>query len=120
MPDNQASVWCQLDGGLVASFPAQIPRAQRAAGNTQVMDRLRLAQDTLNLLAHDGHLVVDIQIATGRITVAIAASARLAELVRQGRGVYYMRGVDQHGQHFRKGVLLGFTNVNVVWTERGN
>lgn len=116
MPDNQAAFMAHV----TAHVTSQIPRALRDAGNTQVMDRLRLAQDTLNLLAHEGHLVVDIQIAAGRITVTIAASARLAEMVRQGRGVYYMRGIDQHGLHFRKGVLLGFANVNVIWTERGN
>lgn len=112
MPDNQAA--------FMAHVTAQIPRALRDAGNTQVMDRLRLAQDTLNLLAHDGHLVVDVQIAAGRVTVVVAASARLADLVRQGRGVYTMCGIDQHGLHFRKGVLLGFANVTVIWTERGN
>lgn len=116
MPDNQAAFMAHV----TAHVTPQIPRALREAGNAQVMDRLRLAQDTLNLLAHDGHLVADILIAGDIITVTIAASARLAELVRQGRGVYYTRGIDQHGLHFRKGVLLGFANVTVIWTERGN
>ena len=75
---------------------------------------------TVELLEHEGHLVVDLLIADDIVTATLAPSARLGDLVAQGRGFYYLRGVDQRGLRFRKGVLFGYRNVSVIWTERGN
>lgn len=108
MPTNQAAIW------------SQVPRALRQAGNSLILDRLRLAQATVELLEHEGHMVVDLLIAGEIVTATIAASSRLADLVAQGRGFYYLSGIDQSGLYFRRGLLFGYRNVSVIWTERGN
>jgi len=103
-----------------AAFMAKLPRAERETGNTLILGNLDLCQAAIQQLGREGHMVVGVKISGGRVTITIAASAKLAFMAAQGRAVYYMRGVDETGQRYRKGVLPDYRHVHVVWTERGN
>lgn len=103
-----------------AAFMAKLPRATREANNTQVLEKLDLLQAAIHSLSREGHMVIGAKLSGGRITITIASCARLANMVDQGKAVYYMHGVDDDGQRYRKGVLLGYRHVHVVWIERGN
>ena len=91
-----------------------------AAINAEVTAQLALMQRAVESLTREGHAVVGVDLSVSKPTIQIQASAHLAQLAGAGQGAYYMRGVGPDGLAFRKGTLLAYRNVNVVWYERGH
>ncbi len=91
-----------------------------AAINADVMTKLALMERAVEALTREGHAVVGVDLSVSKPTIQIQSSAHLAKLADSGHGAYYMRGVGADGLAFRKGTLLQYRNVNVVWFERGH
>lgn len=90
-----------------------------AAINADVMAKLSMMERAVESLTREGHAVVGVDLSVTKPTIQIQASAHLSTLAGQGQAAYYMRGVGPDGLAFRKGVLLAYRNVSVVWFERG-
>lgn len=91
-----------------------------AAINADVLEKLGLIQRAVESLTREGHTVIGIDHSVSKPTIQIQSSNHLAQLANKGQGAYYMRGVGADGLVFRKGTLLLYRNVNVVWYERGH
>jgi hypothetical protein len=81
---------------------------------------LDAAVAVVDRLDRQGHTVIGVDLSVGRPTVQLQASARLAAMADEQRGAYYMHGVDRDGQRYRKGQLLDYRDVVVIWIERGH
>ncbi len=101
-----------------AHHAARPPR--NAAINADVMAKLTLMERAVESLTREGHAVVGVDLLVSKPTIQIQASSHLAKLAENGQGAYYMRGVGADGLAFRKGCLLAYRNVTVVWFERGH
>lgn len=93
---------------------------QRAAINADVMAKLSLMECAIVMLDREGHAVIGVDLSASKPTLQLQASARLAALAEGGQGAYYMRGIGADGLAYRKGTLLAYRNVRVVWFERGH
>lgn len=91
-----------------------------AAINADVMAKLALMERAVESLTREGHAVVGVDLSVTKPTIQIQSSSHLSNLAGIGQGAYYMRGVGADGLAYRKGVLLQYRNVNVVWFERGH
>jgi hypothetical protein len=105
MPTNQAR------------FMQQMHRTAQAVEIQRQIDLLKQAVASLN---REGHAVLAAGIGPGKPVVHLAPSMALSNLASVGQAAYYMRGTDEHGQHFRKGVLTLYRNVQVTWKETGH
>jgi hypothetical protein len=92
----------------------------RTPPNVAALQKLALLGQAIESLDREGHEVADVDLSSGKPTVQLLASAKLAAMASDGRAGYYMRGVGTDGRAFRKGILLAYRNVNVVWVERGH
>ena len=102
---------------LTSAQSAQQPH--RAAINADALTKLNLIGRAIESLDREGHAVIDMD-STGKPTLVLESTAKLAALASAGQGAYYMRGVGADGLPYRKGTLLQYRNVNVVWFERGH
>jgi hypothetical protein len=101
------------------SLRAAALRSRREFQNQAMLRALMRAFEATKTLIEEGHTVVGVDISTLRPTVQLQAGPRLAAMADEQHGAYFMRGVDTAGQHYRKGMLLNWQDVNVVWFERG-
>lgn len=99
------------------SYP-HTPRC--AAINAEVSAQLALMQRAVESLTLEGHTVVGVDLSVSKPTIQLQSSNQLQQLASRGQGAYYMRGVGADGLAFRKGTLLLYRNVNVIWYERGH
>jgi hypothetical protein len=102
-----------------ANPPPAKPTPTRTA-NAEALRQLGLLRGVVDRLDRQGHTVVGVDLSVGRPTVQLQASARLAAMADEQRGAYYMHGVDRDGQRYRKGQLLDYRDVVVIWIERGH
>lgn len=91
-----------------------------AAINADVMAKLTLMERAVESLTREGHTVVGVDLSVSKPTIQIQSSSHLQQLANSGQGAYYMRGIGADGLAYRKGTLLLYRNVNVVWFERGH
>lgn len=104
----------------LASTPAPRTTPRCAAINADVAAQLALMQRAVESLTREGHAVVGVDLSVSKPTIQIQSSAHLAQLASAGQGAYYMRGIGADGLAYRKGTLLAYRNVTVVWFERGH
>lgn len=101
-------------------FQTRPHTSRRAATNADVMVKLSLMERAIEMLDREGHAVIGVDLSVSKPTVQLQASAHLAALADGGHAAYYMRGVGADGLTYRKGTLLAYRNVNVIWFERGH
>jgi hypothetical protein len=92
-------------------------RAAHAAGIAKQLDILR---EAVRMLTAAGHTILSAGVGNARPFVFLAPSAKLGAIADQGRAAYWMHGIDEDGQRYRKGQLIDYRNVLVTWTERGH
>jgi hypothetical protein len=92
----------------------------RAALNADALTKLNLIGRAIESLDREGHTVIGVDLSIGKPTIQLEATGRLAGMADGGQAAYYMRGIGANGLPFRKGTLLAYRNVNVVWFERGH
>jgi len=88
--------------------------------NADAIAKLSLMQRAVESLTRKGHMVVSVDQASSKPVIQVQPSHHLAKLADAGQAAYYMRGVGADGLAYRKGTLLAYRNVNVVWFERGH
>lgn len=92
----------------------------RAALNAAALSKLVLMENAIESLDREGHTVIGVDLSIGKPTIQLEATGRLAGMADGGQAAYYMRGVGADGLAYRKGTLLAYRNINVVWFERGH